>query len=612
MKTDWSEVTHDDAHDVVRDVFESDTVGNYQASINAQNARALYNGTEVTGLYAVHEPGCFNVVQSIADTMTSHLQRNRVLPMFLTEGGDFDAQRRAKGLEKAVRGEFEAQGVYGQLGHEVARDGLVFGDGFVEVVIDEANRRLVLERVMSHHLRVSWQESRWSEPRSLCRLVAVDRGKLAAMYPDQSAAIHDAPRVDPSVLDGSDGMSYQMDRMADMVMVYRAWHLPSGRVERNEKTELDASKVSHDGRRIVAIHGATLELEAYGDEFFPVARFRHYPKIEGWRGRGVPEQLVSLQWQIDEYSRRIATILRNHANVWIYTDRRAKIATSKLSSGALRLIEGNGPGGVQPITMGSIPADLVNQRQRLIQEAYDQYGVSQLTAHAQKPAGIEHAPGLQLVLDTESVRHTTAFRAWEMFHVQLARLVVAGFRRLASADSDMRLVFPGEKSLESLEWSDVDLDEDRFVVKVWPTNLLPKTPSALLDRVAQMQAAGQLSQEEANQLLDFPDIQAARGDVNARRRNIERKLELLADGDEEAAAPHPLLDLGLAFQMGRDRVNALEADGADDETLERFRRWALGVQEFLAAATRQQAEQSAQQQVQGAGAQTAVMQGEQA
>jgi hypothetical protein len=53
-----------------------------------------------------------NIVQSMIDTVVSKITKNRPKPMFITEGGDFSQQRRAKKLSQFIEGQFDASDFY--------------------------------------------------------------------------------------------------------------------------------------------------------------------------------------------------------------------------------------------------------------------------------------------------------------------------------------------------------------------------------------------------------------------------------------------------------------------------------------------------------------------
>lgn len=197
---------------------------------------------------------------------------------------------------------------------------------------------------------------------------------------------------------------------------------------------------------------------------------------------------------------------------------------------------------------------------------------------AQKPAGVEHAPALQHLQDTESLRHTPDFRAWEQLHIDAARCVVDCLRLLTTyakrEGKNLELLYGESKQLQRLGPDDWDLPENRAHLKVWPTNLFPQTPSAKIERILTLIQGGVLPPEKALQVLagEFPDIEAMLGDATAAERNIEERLKNLQAGEAFADnTPEPYMDLALAMKLSLDRINSLEADGYRDDRVDRLR-----------------------------------------
>src|SRR3989304_2980143 len=117
------------------------------------------------------------------------MSKNRPKPYFLTSGGDYQTQRKAKKLNQFIDGIFYENNAY-DMGIEAFRDGEVFGDGIVHVF--EKNDRIAFERVLPSELYVDEVEGFYGQPRKLHRVKQVDRAMLVAYYPDHKAKIEEA------------------------------------------------------------------------------------------------------------------------------------------------------------------------------------------------------------------------------------------------------------------------------------------------------------------------------------------------------------------------------------------------------------------------------------
>jgi len=192
----------------------------------------------------------FNVVQSAIDTITAKIAKNRPKPLFLTSGGDYKVQRKAKKMNKFVDGLFYENHAY-DLGVEIFRDAAVFGDGFIHVF--EHNGRVKFERVPPSELYVDWVESFYGQPRQLHRVKNIDREVLIAMFPGKKEKILQANSA-------SADLTGIYQNVADQVTVVESWHLPSG---------VGAT----DGIHTINMEGCNLFEEKYDKGFFPFAHF---------------------------------------------------------------------------------------------------------------------------------------------------------------------------------------------------------------------------------------------------------------------------------------------------------------------------------------------------
>lgn len=530
------------------------------------------------------DPPGYNVVQACVDTKTSHIIRNKVLPMFVTEAGDPELQENARGMQRGVQAIFDQLGLYGQEGAAVCRDGNLFDGGFFKFTLDYTNERITGDRVYAHDLLIPPREAKLGKPRQIGYRWRGPRDSLINMFrddPDAVEAVQEAPQSyaeSEDLADSSEGF------ISDMVEAYEWWHLPSGRVDLDaprsfgldEEGEFDPDlDPEHDGRHVICIAsgstGYTLLDEPWPYDYYPIAKFLPLKNPEGWWSRGIPETLAGEQLAITRMCQRVDGIMNLHATARLIIDRRAKLSKSKITNSWGDILESSVPPS-QAVFMfnpNSVPADFLNQIDKLIAWSEKKVGLSELSIAAQKPAGIEHAPALQHLADEQQIRHTDAYRAWEQFHLDGARIIVDLLRLLATRNKSYEIIFGDAKDLKRIKWSKVDLGANMYHLKIWASNLLPQTPAAKISRIMDMLAAQLISAGEARALMDFPDTEAVLGDANAEEMNIQHKLDAATRGDTAEATPHAYLNLELAMSMAKQRINRLEADGAKPEVWDR-------------------------------------------
>ncbi len=533
----------------------------------------------VTTPFYEREVPAFNVVQAGADTLISQLIRNKVRPLFLTDGGDAELQGKAEGMTRTVEAGFWEHGVWGDLGRRWARDSATYGTGWLKCTPDYESSRVLIERAFDWEIYTTHQDGKRGKPRQIHHVYPVDRQELAARYPKHEEAILAADVADAR----SVGSTFDRGRVTDQILVYESWHLPSARVDLDDDNVWNLKKCKHDGRHSISIgsaqdgqaaDGEILLHEPWPFDYFPLIEFKLIGKNMGMRGRGVPETLFGVQLALNRTCKRLDRILDLHGRPIVMVQRNAKINKNLITNEIGLVIETNHAGGLQYITPNSVSPEFVHQVDRLVRWGFEQIGLSQLSATSQKPAGLESGVAIRTVLDTESMRHSDPFLGWEEAHARLARTYVDCVRLLAENDNGNFKAFWGdEKELQEINWKDVDLPESKYRLRTWPTNLFSQSPGAKKDEVLEFFRYGLFDKEEALEHLDFPDTQAARDAVLAAKRNIQRILQTMVR-TKKPHVPHPYLNLSLAKRMGMTLLNQLEGDGrVDSEEADLVRQW---------------------------------------
>jgi hypothetical protein len=599
----------------------------------AEDSLALYLGSRrhsITGaspmglmaLMGVETSSSYNVVQSIANTEIAQCLRNKVRPLFVTEGGDSDLRARVELLQEAVDGLLYGHGMQGPMGVAACTAGHLFEGGGIEWSADCANSRITGTPVWPWEYFVSKREARYGNPRQLfCRQV-VDRDVLLSFLANAPKAVRDAVEMAaPAKWEDVSGDMRDPQNLSDQVVIYKSWHLPSGRVDlkdprafgRNE--DRNKVKPSHDGRHLVAIDQGHPDDPPLVDipwayEKFPVSWFKPSYVPGSYWSRGIPEMLASTQIEINKWNARILRILELHARPLIFLWKQAKLNPAQINNALANIFQVDVPPSqaMHQVAAPAIPPDLLNRVAQITQAAKDQLGMNDMTMSAQKPAGINHEPGMAYLGDTETIRKTVRNMAWEAFNIDCAEQQVRCLRELAENDPDFELVFEADSQLRRLKAKDFNVDADKFKVKAWPTNFLKQAPAQRADQIMDFVDRGLFSPEMALEALDAPDIKALMGDRTAIKQNIKNKLSRIVAGSygpEEM--PTPYMDLNMAKLMGMVMYNQLEANEESPDKIQRIVEFLEDVDTLLAKAAAPQAPAGApMNQVQGAPAPAAA------
>lgn len=572
---------------------------------DADDALALYFGNTRNGIrqerslasyFGAEEPPGYNVIQACVDTKVNHLCKNKIKVMLLTVRGSPEEHERAIGMQRAVEAIFDEVGLYGQTGVDLCFDGNLFEAGAIKFAPDYSNMRVLGERVFPWEIGIPKRESRLGKPRQLAHWQLVDRSVLLDYFAgddgtDEDKAdrerirelIREAPPVSYDTAAKYDDMNDE-GHISDMLLVAEMWHLPSGRVDKTKPEafgydkEGNDAKANHDGLHVICLKDGTLLREPWPYSYFPIAFFRPMKKPIGFWSRSLPETLAGAQLALERMNKRVDGIMHLHSRPLLVAWRRAKINTGKISNAWANILESDQPPGssLQYIVPQSVPADYLNRIDKVIAWAEKQAGLSELQIAATKPPGVEHLPALQHLSEEGAIRHTNAYKSLEEMHVDAFRIVIDCLRSLArfakAKGEKFEVIWGGDRDLMRIPWNEVDLEDSKFKMRPWPTNLLPSTPSAKMARILEFLKSGLFSPQQVMMALgeDYPDIEAIVGNLTAAEKNIKEKLDLLTKHEDfERGMAHPYINTGMGMSMAFDRINQLEADGEKQEVIDR-------------------------------------------
>lgn len=497
----------------------------------------------------------YNLIQSAVDTVVAKIAKNRPKPLFLTSKGDYKIQRRAKKLNDFVDGIFYENDAYAQ-GTMIFRDGAVFGDGFTHVF--PYYGRVKHERVLASELWIDEIESLYGEPRQLHREKNVDRDVVLEMFPKCRKQILAATVKD---LKG-----FAEPRIvSDVITVRESWHLRSG----PEAT---------DGRRVMSLLNGTLDDEEWDLDCFPFAKFQWCPRLFGFFGQGLPEQLMSTQLELNKMLMVAQKSFHLAGTFKIMAEVGSKIVPQQFNNdiGTILYYVGQQPQYVVPPVL---PPGFWERVQSLKADGFELAGVSMLSAASKKPDGLNSGKALREYNDIESDRFMTIGQAFERYFLDLSKIDIAVAKQIYEDQGEYKVTVPGRRFIDTIDWKDIDLENDQYVMKCYPVSSLPNDPAGRLQTVQEYAQAGYLAPRQARKLLDFPDVEQEESLSNAQENWISKILDAVVDAEtlEEAIAayqpPEGFDDLQLAKQMFLEYYAQGKCNGLEEEKLDLLRKF---------------------------------------
>lgn len=505
-----------------------------------------------------------NVIQSCVDTLVSRITQSRPRPVFLTDNGNYKERNLAKQLDQFVAGELYRTDAY-QHGEIMLRDACVLGAGVLKVYEGDDNK-VCIERVLYTELLVDPNDGLYGNPRQIYQLKLVDRDVLADMFPKDRESIMNAEQAFP------DNAGDSSKTVADQVMVVEGWRLPSG-------------KDACDGRHTIACTSAVLVDEEYEKDAFPFIHLSFSPRLLGFFGQGLAEQLMGTQVEINKLLMTISKSINLVGVPRVFVEDGSKVVKSHLNNdvGSIVTYRGTKP---QYEVAPCVAPEIYEQLQRLVEYAYQQSGISALAASSKKPDGLDSGAALREYDDLQTDRFAALSKRYDNFFIELAYSIVDLAKDIAVRDGKYSTVYPGKNEAKEVDLPKAGMLTDTYVIQCYDSSSLPRDPAGRLQKVTEMIQAGMISIQEGRRLLDYPDLEQNEKLANAGEERILKTLDKIVESGKYSP-PDPFMDLELAKTLSNQYYNLYVDAKLEPERAEMIRTFniqAIALQQAAMAA----------------------------
>jgi hypothetical protein len=500
-----------------------------------------------------------NVIKSCCDTATSRIGQSKPRVYLLPMEGNWEIEQQAKKLQLFLDGQMDASGTYDEA-ELVFRDATIYGNGALKLVSD--GTQIKAERLEIDELIVDDMDAIYGKPQMIYTEHWVEEDKLMAQFPDKISEIKEAQH------------SYYGDSAygtrLHFVKIVEAWRKPS-------KPDVK------DGRHVMCLPAATLLDEEWNKSYFPIIPFCWTPPLIGFWGQGIALELEGLQLRMNDTMSMIAKSMRMFAVPRIFIDSANTVTSQIVNDISINKYSGGSP----PVflTPPAMASDVYQYLQWQYDLAFKQVGLSQLTAQSQKPEGLDSAVAMRTYQDVETQRFATVGQRWNKWFVQVAEVMIDMSRDLYMTNKKLSVKVANKRFINSINWKDVDLNEDRYLLRCFPTNLLPTTPEGKLAMIQDLGNSGVMPQDVIVDQLDLPIVNDWIEDETAPRENIKMCIyRMLEKG--KYVDPDPIQNFQLAITMVSNAILKAECQDYDPKKIDLLRRFLKAVTKKVADANK--------------------------
>ena len=533
--------------------------------LNPKNYRSAASNRKMLARLSV------NVCKSCADAYTAMIIEDRPKVTFLTSDGDFDLQEEAKTLESFTQGVFYDTDLYRTWYREVLFTA-IFGTGVLrgmtwsELHPDDPEDRLVLEHVPPWHILVDDEDGYSGDPQSIYQLEYVERSYLKAIYPKLASRLD---TVGDLKLDIDGYQTGKESVVTDNVVIVESWHKPT-------------YKGAKDGLHVISCGDLVLFKEPWLTRSFPFEFLYRQQPLQGMWGTSLVDELTGLQREINIL---LSKISRSHKLLavghWL-VENNAKINTGSINDdiGTIIRYTGTVPQFVVPST---VTPDVYNHLNWLISKAYEQSGISEMSAQSLKPQGLDSGKAIATFADVQSQRFEVNYRESQEWFLRIARMNIRICREAKERGKIIKVKSMHRNLMEIIDWSDISLQDDEYVLKLFPTNALADDPAEKMTQVSELMTMQVVrSPLDAARLMDLPDTDEWMKIQDAsHRRTMQIAMGILKKG--EYAPPEPTMNnLADAVTLMRDLMTKAQSDKVGSDKISLMARWIAQAEDHLA------------------------------
>jgi hypothetical protein len=252
----------------------------------------------------------------------------------------------------------------------------------------------------------------------------------------------------------------------------------------------------------------------------------------------------------------------------------------------------------QYITPPVVQPEIYQWIDSLIVKGYKQEGVSTLSASGEKPLGVDSGKALRTLNNIEDDRFLSIQQEIEDCTLEIARQAVNVVKKIHARTGTYKVTFPNTQFIETVDWNDIDLSEEQYVLKAFPTSSLSEDISGRLSEIQELAQAGMISPRTARRLMGMPDVEMNENLSNAAEDLIHKIIEdILDDGNYRDFEP-AFMDANLAKQLTLEYHNYADYMNCPTDRLGLLERFNSSIDAALQMA--QQAQIAIQAQAQAA------------
>jgi hypothetical protein len=437
-----------------------------------------------------------NVVRACSDALTAKLCSDEMKARLLTSGADWDLQQRAQEIEKFLDGQRAELDIDEWVPWWVLQ-ACIFGTGALKIFTSGEGKRerIKIEGAPIWSIQVDDQEALYGKPPTFYQRLWYDRQTLRSMFKTDKKARDLINRAKLQTDETLDTVGHQAT--ADQILVTEAWHLPSFIGSTLEDT---------DGMHSMSLENGLLFSDPYCYDEPPFVFYTLWPQPLGFFGVGMVQQIQGLQVELNVLMQKVQRAFHLLGGGHLMIEKSSKVNKHKLDNdiGTIWEYMGTAP---EMFAANPVPPQIFEHMDRIYTRAFETAGISQLEAASMKPRGLNSGRAIDSYLDITTERFNVCQRRLQKAFIRLNKWVLRLATEISERNPKFGTLYSDKSHAEMIHFQKNFLEDNQYVMQLYPTNALSDDPSEKISQVEKMVNGGWIDSTTARRLADFPDLE---------------------------------------------------------------------------------------------------------
>jgi hypothetical protein len=183
----------------------------------------------------------------------------------------------------------------------------------------------------------------------------------------------------------------------------------------------------------------------------------------------------------------------------------------------------------------AVSAELYNERERQIKICMQHFGLGEMKTSVTPPpsARFDSSAAFREFDAIQDDRLSDPSQRFERWYLDVAETMIRTIKNSGKSPKTTWYSGGRKSRVEIIDWAEIDLDKDQYVLQLEATSIYDSTPSAIRDDLEKQLAMGLITPEEYRLELAHPDDTSELSLQAAAAADIRRVVELLEDGKYE-------------------------------------------------------------------------------